>query len=178
MRRFSALTSLLFAAMAAGCLEPRRYASTPQAPPACRAGITAEGRPAPVEWTVTESGDRHVLDDWCRTCGPAVVIQPAQVQPPHFADELIIASWNVDVGGGDLDALLDRLGDAAHGERPVVVLLQEAYRDGPALPPLHAGAPVPHRIAPAPPAGARRSVVDVARRRGLSLFYVPSMRNG
>jgi len=37
---------------------------------------------------------------------------------------------------------------------------------------------VPKRIAPKPPSGVRRSVVDIATRRRLSLVYVPSMRNG
>jgi endonuclease/exonuclease/phosphatase family metal-dependent hydrolase len=79
----------------------------------------------------------------------------------------------VEVGGGDIDGLLDRLGDV-----PIVLLLQEVYRSGVAVPPIGNGAHVPGRIAPLPPSGVRRSIADVAARRGLSLVYVPSMRNG
>jgi endonuclease/exonuclease/phosphatase family metal-dependent hydrolase len=72
--------------------------------------------------------------------------------------------------------LLDRL--QAAGGRAFVVLVQEAYRDGPLVPPLASAATAPGRIAPSPPSGARTTIVDTAQRHGLSLFYVPSMRNG
>jgi endonuclease/exonuclease/phosphatase family metal-dependent hydrolase len=46
------------------------------------------------------------------------------------------------------------------------------------VPPIEHLAPVPGRIAPSPPSGVRRDIVETAERHGLSLFYAPSMRNG
>ena len=68
-----------------------------------------------------------------------------------------------------------------HG-RPVeafVILVQEAFRRGAAVPVLrHDGTAIPRRISPSPPEGLRRDIVETARSRGLSVFYLPSMRNG
>ncbi|NOT26456.1 MAG: hypothetical protein HOP16_10185 [Acidobacteria bacterium] len=40
------------------------------------------------------------------------------------------------------------------------------------------GAAIPRRMSPSPPTGARQDIVETARTRGLSVFYLPSMRNG
>jgi endonuclease/exonuclease/phosphatase family metal-dependent hydrolase len=93
----------------------------------------------------------------------------------------MVASWNVHVGAGDLDRFL---GDAERGaltggRRPteVVVLLQEAVRS--------AGVPgdLPVGASGAAHIGsdswlARSEIGAVAARFGMSIFYVPSMRNG
>src|SRR5438445_3095684 len=179
MRRSAMFSAILLAGALTGCLSPRQVRSAPHAPAACRAAVTPTGAPAIVGWTLANGAtDRSILDAWCETVGPAVVLEAAQMLRPSPLDDLMVISWNVDVGGGNLDALLETLPDNADYHRPVVVLLQEAYRDGPLVPPLSVAARVPNRIAPKPPSGFRRSVVDVARRRGLSLVYVPSMRNG
>ena len=119
-----------------------------------------------------------MLDDWCRAVGPAVVLEPSLSRATPRLDEIALISWNVDVGGGDLDALLEWLRDDRQMDRPIVLLLQEAYRAGELIPPVAGPHHVPHRIEHAPPSGQRRSVIDVARARHLSLAYVPSMRNG
>jgi endonuclease/exonuclease/phosphatase family metal-dependent hydrolase len=124
-----------------------------------------------VEWRdVAPPSDAPTLDAWCANVGPAVVLRGSR-DAGHSLPTIV--SWNVDVGGGDVDALLDRL--MSDRARPTVVLLQEAFRGGSAVPVLRATNAAPHRIAPST---ARRSIVDVAIERGLSLVYVPSMRNG
>jgi endonuclease/exonuclease/phosphatase family metal-dependent hydrolase len=95
------------------------------------------------------------------------------------SDLLTIITWNTHVGAGDVPALVDDLvaGRLSDG-RPVrtfVLLLQEAMRRGPAVPrsPVR-GMRGARRIAQA----SRQDIEAVAARLGLSLFYVPSMRNG
>ena len=94
---------------------------------------------------------------------------------------IALVSWNVHVGGGDIAALSAdlRSGRLTGGEAlPVVLLLQEAFRTSDDIPPWRSGQPAPPRIAPPPPSGPRVSTPDLARRLGLHLVYVPSMRNG
>src|SRR5262245_44517830 len=174
MRRISALSAALVALASGSCVHPHRLAAI-ESPPACRSAITRSGSPAALEWILATHADRIELDEWCRTVGPAIVDAAAAPATPPRLDDLIVVSWNVEVGGGDVDALLDRFG--APG-RPIVLLLQEAYRSGSAVPSLRADVEVPGRIAPTSRLGVRRSIEEIAVRRGLSLVYVPSMRNG
>jgi endonuclease/exonuclease/phosphatase family metal-dependent hydrolase len=173
MLRHVILAAALAAGACSGVLQSARAARV--GPPACRAGT---GSAADVRWVEAESAsDRSNLDEWCRTVGPAVVLRPsALTSAAPRLDDVAIVSWNVEVGGGDLDGFLDRI-ESDRG-RAVVVLVQEAYRDGALVPPSASAARTPGRIAPTPPSGDRRSIIETARRRGLSLFYAPSMRNG
>src|SRR5690606_23359321 len=90
--------------------------------------------------------------------------------------------WNIHVGGGDLVRLVAdlRAGRLTGGQevRHFVLLLQEVHRADPFLPSAPPGSTVPARVEEAPPSGPRRDVVETARRLGLALVYVPSMRNG
>lgn len=89
-------------------------------------------------------------------------------------------SWNVHVGSGDIRAFVKDLTSGIHtGQRPVrnyVLLLQEVVRtDG--APPLTGTSLGASRIrahAPVSPI----DIVQIGRELGLSLIYVPSMRNG
>lgn len=129
---------------------------------------------------VADDAEHRVLARWRRNVGAAVSLELAPPAPVSVRG-LDVLSWNVAVGRGALDDLLRNLRAGAYGgagiraERPLVLLLQEAYRsDGtvPAHPlePRHTGGD----IAPAHP----RDVVALAREHGLSLRYAPSMRNG
>ena len=99
------------------------------------------------------------------------------------ADGFVVVSWNVHVGGGDVEQVVDRLrrGEFTDGV-PVpnfALLLQEAYREGSDVPPVAAGdQTVPSPIVEHAPDGTRRDIRKVAERTGLHLFYAPSMRNG
>lgn len=89
-------------------------------------------------------------------------------------------SWNAHLSAGDLDGLIARLRSGAlSGGRPVnhfVLLVQELYRRGEAVPAFSANARSAFAIR-----SRERDAVDIddhAAALGLSIFYVPSMRNG
>ena len=129
-----------------------------------------------------------MLDAWCASTGPPVVAlapHPSAVVADGLLplDELAVVSWNVHVGGADLPRLVaDLRSGALTGGRPVmrfVLLLQEAYRTGAAVPTvMPEGVRAPRSIRPARPGRLRVDIVEHARQLGLSLVYAPSMRNG
>lgn len=94
-----------------------------------------------------------------------------------------VLCWNVAVGAAELAALLRLLRGGAWGgagtnpERPLVFLLQEAFRADLSVPErtpergAHGGNLVPRRTIP-------EDVVELAHAHRLSLAYAPSMRNG
>jgi endonuclease/exonuclease/phosphatase family metal-dependent hydrolase len=69
-------------------------------------------------------------------------------------------------------------GASAPAAEPFVLLVQEAHRVSGSLPPVPEGVALPSRIEDPPAGGTRIDIVETARRCDLSLFYVPSMRNG
>jgi endonuclease/exonuclease/phosphatase family metal-dependent hydrolase len=64
--------------------------------------------------------------------------------------------------------------EARPADRPLVILLQEAFRSGASVPDAAASGHHGGRLAGA----ARVDIVELAERHGLSLRYSPSMRNG
>jgi endonuclease/exonuclease/phosphatase family metal-dependent hydrolase len=154
--------------------DPSRVAALP-----CRQVVPPT---APITWwTAASRRDRDDLARWCETVGP-VLFEPARTPddaPP--TNTLVVVSWNVHVGSGDVDALIRslRAGEFTGGT-PVadfVLLLQEAYRRDDMIPVrLQSEHAVPSRIA------ARRGrgpdVSHLWRDDGLALLYAPSMRNG
>jgi endonuclease/exonuclease/phosphatase family metal-dependent hydrolase len=131
--------------------------------------------------------ERARLDPWCAGVGPPLFVDtpvaPARSrnEPSPRLDELMIASWNVHVGAGDLDRFLTGAAQGAltAGRRPahLVVLLQEAVRSAGVPDDLPAGGVAAARIGT--DAWLERSEIGmVATRFGMSLLYVPSMRNG
>jgi endonuclease/exonuclease/phosphatase family metal-dependent hydrolase len=120
-------------------------------------------------------GDHPALDLWCRSVGRAV----AESRPAAAGDlvGMRILSWNVNVGAGRLETLLPQLlEDASRDGIGLTLLLQETFRTGDAVPGTYpAGLQVPKAIRPRRPA---MDIREIAARFGLSLAYVPSMRNG
>jgi endonuclease/exonuclease/phosphatase family metal-dependent hydrolase len=148
----------------------------------CMNAVSAAGTPAEVAWLTPARPDgRRGLEAWCAAVGPAV-LDRAAANPSVSSDTLVVVSWNVHVGGGDLVRLVHdlRSGDLTGG-RPAdtfVLLLQEGYRAGTEVPASEPGARSARRILETPPSGDRVDIVQTARRLGLHLFYAPSMRNG
>jgi endonuclease/exonuclease/phosphatase family metal-dependent hydrolase len=154
--------------------DPSRVAALP-----CRQVVPPA---APLAWwSAASRRDRDDLARWCETVGP-VLFEPARAldeAPPR--DSLVVVSWNIHVGSGDVDGLVRslRAGEFTGGT-PVhtfVLLLQEAYRRDDVIPVrLKSEYTVPSRIA------ARRGrgpdVSHLWRDDGLALLYAPSMRNG
>jgi len=101
--------------------------------------------------------------------------------PSFIADNpgrLLVVSWNVHVGHGNVPALLKELSqwEAAlgHSQPDFVLLLQETFRRSEHVPdPGHTR--VPRRIRP-PASGM--DIVELARSLDWWMYYVPSMRNG
>ncbi|MBM3770727.1 MAG: hypothetical protein FJW27_05465 [Acidimicrobiia bacterium] len=107
-------------------------------------------------------------------------MSPRLIADPIQSDELIVVSWNVHAGTGDVAELVRRLRSGAlTGGRPAtrfVLLLQEAMRAGSAVP-----AALPSGVRPPRAAGlggSQTDIVHLSQALGLSLYYMPSMRNG
>jgi endonuclease/exonuclease/phosphatase family metal-dependent hydrolase len=120
------------------------------------------------------------LDRWRANVGAPVAFDSMQSAAAelHGVDVLC---WNVAIGLGKLDLVLQRFTTGFSGgsgfppERPLVILLQEAYRADGSVPDASAGV---HHGGRGPAAGERTDVATIARSHGLSLRYSPSMRNG
>ncbi len=121
--------------------------------------------------------------------GPAVVdpLVSGDFGEWNTGDSLAVVVWNVNAGGGDLLDFIDNelnLACEPGGPRSrpqfnnFVLLLQEARRWSDEVPDVPAEAIKPWRVAPDPWPGEFTDIVEIARRCGLALVYVPSMRNG
>ena len=163
---------LLFAA---ACVRwsPPRVGPTPAG--SCRSPVAG--------WLAPEDAkERARLDSWCAGVGdPAVHNDGKEAAPPTAnIDEVTFVSWNVHVGNGDVRAFVrDLTRGALTDGRPVshyVLLLQEAVRTE-GVPPLRAGASGASRIASRHD-GEMSDIVRTSRDLGLSLVYIPLMRNG
>jgi endonuclease/exonuclease/phosphatase family metal-dependent hydrolase len=124
-----------------------------------------------VRWT----DNQQPLDLWCHSVGRPV-LEPRLTATGDIAGMRIL-SWNVHVGAGRLEDLLPQLLDeASRVGMGLTILLQETFRTGEAVPESYpATFKVPRAIRPRRPA---MDVRDIANRFGLSVAYVPSMRNG
>ena len=184
------LPALALLAAACGGRPP----SLDELPPdrSCRTTVVvgpAAESPDPDRWAVEwrlppDPDDVAQLNAWCAAVGPAIS-RPADAVPlptPPAVDTLWLVAWNVFIGGGDLPALVrdlraGRLTDGAPVEH-FVLLLQETFRRGELVPERDPSLPGGGETLTSPPEGPRRDVQEVARALGLSLLYVPSMRNG
>jgi endonuclease/exonuclease/phosphatase family metal-dependent hydrolase len=142
------------------------------------AAAAAGARPAPIAWFEPERLlDAHVLGRWRHGVGPPVIQSHGPADPT--ADRLLVVTWNVNVGAGDVAQLLMELEAQAGAGVPIVFLLQEAYRSGDDVPDaLAPSVTFASRILTGRADGRRDEIDDLAAGLGLHLYYVPSMRNG
>lgn len=136
----------------------------------------------PLTWHQGHATDTAQLDRWCHAVGPPILVaQPDALLPaPPRLDELVVVTWNAHLAEGRLPDLIRslRMGTMTAG-RPVgrfVLLIQEAYRRGAAVPDFPDDARTAFGIVPRDPNGA--DAVATARSLGLAVWYAPSMRNG
>lgn len=181
------LSLVVVSAIGASCVSGRinpRVAAQPAAAGTCRSAAGPDS--TPVTWSRPESAaDRTQLDRWCQAVGPAIVAS-SPAPPDGRPRDLSVVSWNARVGGGDVIGFVGAIRRGQIAEVPadndLVILLQEAFRSGDAVPSSPgAGALSAAAIRETPPSatlGGRVDVVAVARRLGLFLYYAPSMRNG
>jgi endonuclease/exonuclease/phosphatase family metal-dependent hydrolase len=91
---------------------------------------------------------------------------------------LIVVSWNIHVGNGDVVSLIDRISSFEHaqgnGDPAIVLLLQESVRQSSDIP-KSSGFSVPGRIARSED---KLDIAALARKLGWWMYYAPSMRNG
>lgn len=131
------------------------------------------------------------LDAWRSNIGEPITFDAADMAADRI-DRIDVLCWNVAIGLGRIETLIERLlsgafatdratrADRAVGHvanspaRPLVILLQEAFRGDASVPPALQSAHHGGRT----PVTARTDIVALARRLGLSLRYSPSMRNG
>ena len=130
-----------------------------------------------VRWQpLAPPGDREVLDRWCDSVGPPLLV--AGAAPPASIDTLVIATWNVHAGNGDVEAFLASVARLPQVRAPygIVLLVQEVVRASAAVP-----RDYPARMRPPGTIRTRRTRHDagaLADRLRLHTAYVPSMRNG
>jgi len=176
IRRFSrSLAAATFAAaLASGC-DGALDLDVDRRPRPCRPHDL-------IAWyTPDDESERRSLDAWCDTVGTPVVL-PA-LPPPAPVTRLVVVSWNVNVGSGDLAALMRDLqsGMLTNGDRslPLVLLVQEAVRSRGDVPlSVDPRSPVPARIGVLRQAEEHKDTLETATSLGLAGVYVPSMRNG
>lgn len=138
-----------------------------------------DGNPAPpIAWApAAPPADLPALWRWRAAVGPARVGNGAARATVRWP--LTVAVWNANVGGGAIRALWDHITQARErATRPVVLLLQEVFAAGSTIPPQTPTAGWARRIAGTPAGEHRTDICSFARGAGLSLVYVPSMRNG
>ena len=133
-----------------------------------------------IAWRTAEEGDAAQLSRWCRAVGTPVLASVPSPSVPPTLDELTVISWNAHLAEGEVDRLIAglRSGALTRG-RPVqhfVLLVQELYRRGDEVPPFDFRNRSAFAIMPRDPKSP--DIDDHVASLGLSIFYVPSMRNG
>jgi endonuclease/exonuclease/phosphatase family metal-dependent hydrolase len=175
---------LLVACVALSACTATSFAiARPSMPADSSVGLSCAAREsAPhIEWLVSDVTDARELSRWCRAVGAPVLVStssPAIEFPP--LDELVLLSWNAHLAEGELSGLIGKLRSGAFTSgRPVnhfVLLVQELYRRGDAVPAFDPRDRSAFAIRPRDPEAF--DVGDYAGGLGLSMLYVPSMRNG
>jgi endonuclease/exonuclease/phosphatase family metal-dependent hydrolase len=111
------------------------------------------------------------LEHWHGNIGQQVAVDLG-APLSRAVSSIDVVSWNVAIGLGRVEELVGKL--RAESNRPLILLLQEAYRSDSTVPEqlksAHHGGKHPRQ--------ARKDIVEIARALDFSLRYAPSMRNG
>jgi endonuclease/exonuclease/phosphatase (EEP) superfamily protein YafD len=176
---------ILFATLAIGaCTATSMAVARPSAGTSIPLSTSCAARESAsaIEWHISDQTDSRELSRWCRAVGaPVFVAQPASTpNVPPALDDFVVMSWNAHLAEGELDELIAKLRSGAlTNGRPVAhfaLLIQELYRNGDAVPAFDARDRSAFAIKPSAP--DTLDIDDHALRLGLSILYVPSMRNG
>jgi endonuclease/exonuclease/phosphatase family metal-dependent hydrolase len=191
MPRLGVLGALVGVLALSGCATTHAMGT-----PVDGARCPQDGGRSDVTWVRPEDGGEQVkLAGWCDVVGsPVLVPGPDEPDAPSTVPEagashVTVATWNIWVGGGDLDLFLSEelgwscaAGAPSHGpggsHQPFVVLIQEAFRRGGDIPTVERGSPVSWPIHPDLPGHRGPDIGAVAAECGLYLAYFPSSRNG
>jgi endonuclease/exonuclease/phosphatase family metal-dependent hydrolase len=178
-----AVVGMVSAMAVAALLAPSPAARQISQPPglaSCAARATEAGG-VRITWHAGPIDDAEKLDEWCRAVGgPVAVSTPPHEKIPPSLNEVTVLTWNAHLAEGRLPELIDGLRQGALTDgQPVhhfVLLVQELYRRGPEVPAFTAGMRAAFGIKARDPRAP--DARDYARTLGLSMLYVPSMRNG
>jgi endonuclease/exonuclease/phosphatase family metal-dependent hydrolase len=144
------------------------------------ASCASRSASAHIEWHISDEADGSELTRWCRAVGPPVYQSTVTDAPAPALDDLVVLSWNAHLAEGDLDQLIVQLRSGAlTNGRPVshfVLLVQELYRRGDEVPAFDDRDRSAFAIRARDPEVP--DIDDHAAAPGLSVLYVPSMRNG
>ncbi|HEX6975685.1 MAG TPA: endonuclease/exonuclease/phosphatase family protein [Vicinamibacterales bacterium] len=129
----------------------------------------------PIAWfTPATPSDSATLARWRASVGPPILPNITSALPTPV-DAITVVSWNVALGEADVAAMARALPSG----KPVVLLLQEVYRDGPSVPrALDRRASYAGYLPGATARPGAHDIDEVAAQLGLAVYYVPSMRNG
>jgi endonuclease/exonuclease/phosphatase family metal-dependent hydrolase len=184
-QRIVRLLHILLAAVAVSACTATSFAiARPAGPdvPVVSTNCSARDAASSIEWHVGDPADTRELARWCRAVGsPVFVARPVLPDSDLPAlDELVTLSWNAHLAEGELATLIEQLrGGALTGGRPVahfVLLVQELYRHGDEVPAFDIRDRSAFAIRRRDPKVF--DIDDHAATLGLSMLYVPSMRNG
>lgn len=148
-----------------------------ESPPAFSPRGTCTGTGS-VRWhSLAPAADRDTLDRWCDSVGPPFVRTHADASSASVKT-LVIATWNVHAGNGDVEAFLEWLARASQTRGPygLVLLLQEIMRASVEVPENYPARMRPPGAIRAP--STRQGVEAIAARLRMHVAYVPAMRNG
>ena len=143
-------------------------------------GLQTQAPATAVTWLANPAVDDHAEQErWARAVGPPVLIQAAP-RPAPDAESIAVITWNVHGTHGRLLDFIAQLKSGHLTGDPIehfVLLVQEAVRIHHEPPPeLEDGMKRAGRIGRTDP--TLPDIIEAARAAGLSLLYVPSMRNG
>jgi len=118
--------------------------------------------------------DNASLSRWRKSVGPPVIRSVTAADDVH--DAITVVSWNTAVGAADIVGFVRSQTESG---APLVLLLQEVYRSGAEVPSkLLADCAFAGRLGDDTDGRDEREIEQVGRLLGLSVYYVPSMRNG
>lgn len=176
---YPVIATIIISACTATSFALTRPEMSPAAPQSatCSARDIASG----IEWHASAESDAVEMSRWCRAVGTPVFESREDTAASGPAlDELVVISWNAHLAEGELTSLIDQLraGALTNGKpvRHFVLLVQELYRRGDAVPEFDARDRSAFAIRSRDPEVA--DIDDHAENLGLSILYVPSMRNG
>jgi endonuclease/exonuclease/phosphatase family metal-dependent hydrolase len=174
----AALTSLATAT----AIGSRRHAPASTSPEAVCHARSTRVNDVSVQWFSAPQEDAAELESWCRGVGTPLIRTTGRRGGDNIPrlEELVVLSWNAHLADGRLRELIAdlRAGRLTDGQ-PIahfVLLLQELYRRGSDVPEFAPDARSAYAIMPRDPQAP--DARDYANTLGLSLAYVPSMRNG
>jgi len=174
---YALICALALTACTATTVAVSRIDTSPTAPlnTHCRARQAAPS----IDWRISDAADEVELARWCRAVGAPVMVGAPQSTTAPQLDDLVVLSWNAHLAEGELPRLVRELKSGALTGTPVhhfVITVQELYRRGDAVPSFDTRDRTAHAITARDPDSP--DVDDFAASMGLSIYYVPSMRNG